>query len=79
MTSLDTGKYLALFALGEAYKMKSQAAGSHEVPGLQYHVAASKMVQNIPERATMELLEIFLLLVRHRYLLVLLLCHSTRD
>jgi len=49
--------------------MKSQAAGSHEVPGLQYHVAASKMVQNIPERATMELLEIFLLLAFYSHIL----------
>ncbi|PVH68285.1 hypothetical protein DL98DRAFT_599667 [Cadophora sp. DSE1049] len=69
VTVLDTGKYLALLALGEAFSMKSQAAGSNEVPGLQYFVAASKMVQNIPERATIHLVEIFLLLPFYSHIL----------
>lgn len=63
VTSNDTGKYLALFALGEVFSTKSYAEGSNKIPGLQYFIVASKMVQNIPERASIELIEIILLLV----------------
>ncbi|KAG4435730.1 hypothetical protein IFR05_008780 [Cadophora sp. M221] len=69
VTTLDAGKYLALFALGEAFSMKSYVEGRNEVPGLQYFIVASRMAQNIPERATVELVETILLLSFYSHIL----------
>lgn len=63
VTALDVRNYLALFALGEAFWMKSCTEDRNEVPGLRYFIVASRMMQNIPERATVDLVETILVLV----------------
>ncbi|KAH8590617.1 fungal-specific transcription factor domain-containing protein [Bisporella sp. PMI_857] len=69
ITNVDTGKFFALFALGEAYSNKSKSADSYEVPGLPYFIVASKVVQFLPERATLEYVEILLLLSFYSHIL----------
>jgi len=67
ITDVDVGKFFGLFALGEAYSITSKPADGHEVRGLAYFITASKIAQNVPERATLACIENLMLLVRQHH------------
>lgn len=63
VTAVDTCKFFALFALGEVYSNKTKTADSQAIPGLSFFTAASKLLQTLPERATVQHVENLVLLV----------------
>ncbi|KIW50250.1 hypothetical protein PV05_11857 [Exophiala xenobiotica] len=69
ITDVDVGKFFGLFALGEAYSITSKPADGHEVRGLAYFITASKIAQNVPERATLACIENLMLLAFYSHIL----------
>ena len=65
VTAVDTCKFFALFAFGEVYSTKTKTTDNQAIPGLAYFIAASKMLQVLPERATVQDVENLVLLVTH--------------
>ena len=67
-TVMDTCKFFALFAFGEVYSNKTKTVDNQAIPGLSFFTAASKILQGIPERATIQHIENLVLLVKLRLL-----------
>ena len=59
--SVSTSKFFALFALGEVYSIHKRPANA--VPGALFFSRAANLAQVLPERASVEYLEVLLLLV----------------
>ena len=69
---LTISKLLALFALGEVYSPR-RSADPQGVPGLVYFAQAKKLLRIVPERPSIEHIEISIMFVGETQLLVLIL------
>lgn len=62
--TLATCKFFALFALGEVYSSRAVISSEGIFPGMLYFMHSCSLLPILPERATLEHIEILILLVR---------------
>lgn len=62
--SLATCKFFALFALGEVYSSRAVVPSEGNFPGVSYFMHSCSLLPILPERATLDHIEILILLVR---------------
>ncbi|PVH70848.1 fungal-specific transcription factor [Cadophora sp. DSE1049] len=55
-------KFFALFALGEVYSSRARETSGGNFPGLSYFIRACSLIPILPERTTLEHIEILILL-----------------
>lgn len=61
--ALATCKFFALFALGEVYSSRAVVPSEGNFPGVSYFMHSCSLLPILPERATLEHIEILILLV----------------